>query len=218
MREDLAIRLKATRKELKLTQEQLAERSGVSQSDISKIERRATIKPVGVLALARALGCNPYWLESGMGEKSQTGNVQAVTKRGRVPLISWVAAGKFGEITDMYQPGEAEQWEDVVDNQPGENAFALRVKGESMTSPYPGSDTFPDGTVIIVDPSRSCDAGDYVVAKDVGTQEATFKKLVTDSGRWFLKPLNPSFPTIEIDDPALRVIGKVIESAFRRKH
>jgi SOS-response transcriptional repressor LexA len=217
MREDLASRLKATRQALKLTQEQLAERSGISQSDISKIERRATIKPVGVLALARALGCNPYWLESGIGEKAHMENVLAVTTRGRVPLISWVAAGKLGEITDMYLPGEAEHWIDAYETQPGEQAFALRVDGDSMTSPYPGEVSFPSGSIIIVDPSRACDAGDYVVAKDVSTQEATFKKLVKDGGRWYLKPLNTSYPTIEIDDPALRVIGRVVESQIRRK-
>lgn len=217
MREDLASRLKATRQNLKLTQEQLAERSGVSQSDISKIERRATIKPVGVLALAKALGVDPYWLESGMGEAPSTTNVQAVTTRGRVPLISWVAAGAFREQIDMYQPGEAEQWIDAYETQPGAQSFALRVEGDSMTSPYPGEVSFPSGSIIIVDPARSCDAGDYVIAKDVGTQQATFKKLVQDGGRWFLKPLNPSYPTVEIDNPGLRIIGRVTESQIRRK-
>lgn len=154
----------------------------------------------------------PDWL------KQDLQNIQSVTTRGRVPLISWVAAGKLGEIVDMYQPGEAEQWIDAYEAQPGESAFALRVDGDSMTSPYPGEDTFPNGSIIIVDPSRACDAGDYVVAKDVSTQEATFKKLVRDGGRWFLKPLNTSYPTIEIDDPSLRVIGKVVESMTRKKY
>lgn len=217
MREDLASRLKATRLKKKWTQVQLAEASGVSQSDISKIERRATLNPVGVLALARALGCNPYWLEEGIGDMSHDTNVQAVTTKGRVPLISWVAAGELGEITDMYQPGEAEQWQDVYDTQPGAHAFALRVEGDSMTSPHPGERSFPDGTIIIVDPDRGCDAGDYVVAKDVTTQKATFKKLVSDGGRWYLKPLNTSYPTVEIDDPAVRVIGRVIEFRYGGK-
>jgi SOS-response transcriptional repressor LexA len=80
-----------------------------------------------------------------------------------------------------------------------------------MTSPYPGEVSFPDGTIIIVDPMRQCGAGDFVIAKDVSTQRATFKKLTTDGGRWFLKPLNPSYPTIEIDHPSLRTVGRVIE-------
>lgn len=50
-----------------------------------------------------------------------------------------------------------------------------------------------------------------MIAKDVSTQRATFKKLTYDAGRWFLKPLNPAYSTIEIDDPAIRVIGRVIE-------
>lgn len=153
----------------------------------------------------------PYWLQD---EKT---NVRAAKSKGRVPLISWVAAGKLGEITDMYQPGEAEQWEDVFDNRPGENAFALIVEGDSMTSPYPGDKSFPDGTMIVVDPARAFNAGDYVVAKDVNTQRATFKKLVHDGGRWYLKPLNTSYPTVEIDDPALRIIGRVIEFRYGGK-
>jgi SOS-response transcriptional repressor LexA len=136
----------------------------------------------------------------------------------RVPLISWVQAGSWADVEDHYAPGEAEEWVEVYEVQPGEAAFALRVSGDSMTSPYPGdTTTFPDGTIIVVDPSRSAQAGDFVVAKDVVTQQATFKKLATDGGRWFLKPLNPTYPTVEIDDPAMRVIGKVIEFQFRRK-
>lgn len=218
MREDLASRLKATRQNLKLTQEQLAERSGVSQSDISKIERRATKHPVGVLALARALGINPYWLESGVGEKSQPTNVLAVTNMGRVPLISWGAVGNVGESRAMYQPDEAEQWIETYETRPGKQAFALRIDGDSMVSPYPGEISFPSGSIIVVDPARACEAGDYVLAKEAGAADATFKRLAKDGGRWYLKPLNPSYPTIEIDDPALRVIGTVIESQIIRKH
>jgi SOS-response transcriptional repressor LexA len=55
------------------------------------------------------------------------------------------------------------------------------------------------------------------VAKDVHTQQATFKQLTTDGGRWFLRPLNPAYPTMEIDDPAMRVIGRVIEFQTRGK-
>ncbi len=168
--------------------------------------------------LEKITGYSAVWLGSGKGPKmAPTSNVQSVTTKGRVPLISWVAAGAFREKIDMYQPGEAEQWIDAYDTQPGEQAFALRVDGDSMTSPYPGERSFPDGTIIIVDPARSCDAGDYVVAKDVSTQSATFKKLVQDGGRWFLKPLNPTYPTTEIDTPALRVIGRVIEFRYGGK-
>jgi SOS-response transcriptional repressor LexA len=71
--------------------------------------------------------------------------------------------------------------------------------------------SFPDGTIIIVEPEKAAKAGDYVVAKDVVTQRATFKKLATDGARWYLRALNRDYPVIEIDDPAQRVIGVVVE-------
>ena len=157
------------------------------------------------------------WIATGKGPKmaqEQKSNVGPVSARKTVPLISLIKAGSWGDVQDDFQPGEADEWIDAYETQPGENAFALRVTGDSMTSPYPGDMSFPDGTIIIVDPARAAHAGDFVVAKDVGTQTATFKRLAHDAGRWYLKPLNPTYPSIEIDDPAIRVIGRVIE--FRR--
>ena len=156
-------------------------------------------------------------LVSTMGLPYEGGNITPTTSLGRVPLISWVAAGNLGDVEDMYGPGEADEWIDTR-TKTGANAFALTVSGDSMTSPYPGDPhTFPEGTVIVVDPGRSAGPNDFVIAKDVLTQKATFKKLVHDGGRWFLKPLNPSYPTVEIDDPGLRVIGRVVEFGTWRK-
>lgn len=139
-------------------------------------------------------------------------NVTPIAPRKKVPVISWVAAGAWSEVEDMYLPGEADRWEYAFHSDPSPNAFALEVEGDSMTSQIPGDRlTFPPGTVIIVDPNVGANAGDFVVAKDVSTGKATFKKLAYDSGRWFLRPLHPGYPTLEIDDPAIRVIGKVIE-------
>lgn len=148
---------------------------------------------------------------------SGSNNVRPIEPRARVPQISWVQAGSLSEVQDFFQPGEADQWEDVFHTTPSGHAFALVVEGESMISPYPQDKSFPPGTILIVDPDRQALAGDFVIAKDVATQQATFKKLAHDGGRWFLKPLNPSFPTIEIDDPSLRIIGKVIEYRFGGK-
>lgn len=63
----LAQRAKAARKYAQLTQLQASQASGVKQSDISKIERGQTLRPVGLMHLARAYGCNPFWLDTGNG-------------------------------------------------------------------------------------------------------------------------------------------------------
>jgi len=134
----------------------------------------------------------------------------------QVPLISWVRAGTWTDIEDNYLAGQADEWIEPHRSSPGKRSFALEIEGDSMTGGLNGAD-FPPGSIIIVDPDRAPKAGDYVVAKDVTTQQATFKKLTTDGGRWFLRPLNPAYPTIEIDDPAIRVIGVAVEHRFSRK-
>lgn len=172
----------------------------------------------GLLDAQNIIGCNLDWLRSGVGDMSETlQNVHPVTFRSKVPVISWIQAGAWEEVQDMYQPGEADEWVESYETTASSSSFALRVSGDSMTSPNMGDVSFPEGTILIVDPNRSADSGDYVIAKDVVSQQATFKKLVSDGGRWFLKPLNPAYPTMPIDDPAIRVIGRVVESQTRRK-
>lgn len=169
-----------------------------------------------------ATGYRAAWIVTGKGPKFiqqrlEGSNVDSAPSRRRVPIISWVQAGTWSDVEDQFHPGDADEWADAFDSLPGNNAFALRVVGDSMTNPVPGGRSFPEGTIIIVDPARGASPGDFVVAKDVHTQQATFKQLTTDGGRWYLRPLNPAYPTIEIDDPDMRVIGRVIEFQTRGK-
>lgn len=214
----LGDRLKEAREAAGLSQGQLADAAGVSQSTIGNIEAGIRKQPRELLSIAAVVKVRPEWLKTGKGPRElPSANVEDAERRKRVPLISWVKAGHFGDVEDHYEPGDAPEWVDVYDTNPGDPSFALRVVGESMTSPIPGALSFPEGTIIVVDPTQGGAAGDFVVAKDIATQKATFKKLVTDSGRWYLRPLNPAFPTVEIDDPSVRVIGRVIEYQTRGK-
>jgi transcriptional regulator with XRE-family HTH domain len=66
--ETLAKRAKGRRLELGLNQATLAEMSGLKQSDISKIENGLILKTTGLVALAKALRCEPQWLATGEGD------------------------------------------------------------------------------------------------------------------------------------------------------
>ena len=66
--ETFASRAKARRKELALTQAEVARASGLKQSDVSKIENGAIQKTTEMIGLAKALQCNPLWLAYGQGE------------------------------------------------------------------------------------------------------------------------------------------------------
>lgn len=127
----------------------------------------------------------------------------------KLPIISWVSAGNFSEIADPYPVGESDDWVAVMGKALSKNAFALRVVGNSMTRDKDPS--FNEGDIIICDPNIAPNPGDFVIAKDVNLQEATFKQLSKDGSQWFLEPLNPKYPLIPIDKPELRVIAKVVQ-------
>ena len=65
---DLANRISSMREQRGMTQQQLADQSGLQQSDISKLERGDSKKTTEIVGLARALRCNPFWLDDGKGD------------------------------------------------------------------------------------------------------------------------------------------------------
>lgn len=127
-------------------------------------------------------------------------------KAKEIPLISWVQAGQWATAEDPYPVGAAEKmlrtFEDV-----GPQSFALKVHGDSMEP------IFPDGCIIIVDPSREPRHGSYVIVRLERDAEVTFKQLVIDGPMRYLKPLNPRYPLMEIDHEA--VICGVIAGMHR---
>jgi SOS-response transcriptional repressor LexA len=70
---------------------------------------------------------------------------------------------------------------------------------------------FHDGDLIFVDPLVSPDSGRYVVVRLEHSQEATFKQLIVEGGRRYLKALNPDWPNriIEVDSVAT-ICGVVV--------
>ena len=199
--------LKRLRERADISQRGLARQLGISQSAVQRWENNEVLPKSGrIREIASALDVTQtelLGLETELSDVSRPG--------GRVPLISWVQAGQWGEAVDIYQPGFAEDWIPVRKT-PGPNAFALTVSGDSMISSY-GPYSYPPGTIIVVDPSVQADPGKRVVAKliDGGDHQVTFKELQQDAGRYYLKPLNPQYPTIELDSKC-EIVGTVVAS------
>jgi len=72
----------------------------------------------------------------------------------------------------------------------GQEPFALRVLGDSMTP------EFMEGHMIIIEPDGEIKNGSYVFA--VYEDEYIFRQLIIENGRYFLKPLNDKYPTLNI--------------------
>lgn len=212
----LAARAKFARKRAGLTQMQAAEKSGVKQSDISKIERGDTLRSMGTLALAKTYEVSPHWLDSGDGPMTEVFDANVLPAPAGVrayPVISYIQAGGLTEIADPYSPG------DGFDVEFGENdasrwAFFLEIKGDSMLP------EFKPGDRVRIDPEVQPRPGDCVAAKN-SVREATFKKYrlrgIDPSGKevFELVPLNEDYPTLRSDEHSLQIIGTMTE--HRRK-
>jgi SOS-response transcriptional repressor LexA len=83
------------------------------------------------------------------------------------------------------------------------------VQGDAMTAPSGNSKSFHEGDLIIVDPDKIAAHNNYVIAIPPRAKEATFKQYVVDGGVSYLKPLNPQYPMIQIND-ATHVCGVVV--------
>lgn len=70
---------------------------------------------------------------------------------------------------------------------------------------------FHDGDLIFVDPQTSADSGKFVVVHMEDSHDATFKQLIVEGGRQYLKALNPDWPdrTIEVNSNAT-ICGVVV--------
>lgn len=199
-------------------QTQLGIDFGVTQKGARKwLEAEAIPRRNKIMEMARRFKVNTVWLEYGEGEKyskpsdniDQAGHLKNTeptdisTKS--VLLISWTDINKWQKATVKTK---TRMGKDMIPcNSPhSEGAYALRVIGDTMTCN--GSDSFPPGVIIVVDPEQTAKDGDFVIASIKGEEQPTFKKLVVDGSRQYLKPLNPQYPTITGN---FKVIGRVIE-------
>ena len=162
--------------------------------------------------IAIALGEDlSYFLTPELNSNSNVAHAHQPRMTRKAPVISWVQAGSWVDCNDPLPLGVGDSWEDVPMNT-SLNAFWLQVRGDSMTSPVGRS--VPEGSLILVDPEVEADNGRLVIAKLTDSQEVTFKLLVLDGGRKYLKPLNPAYPLLEINSNC-EIVGVVIESKQR---
>lgn len=206
--ETLGTRLKDLRKSRHLTQQQLADKVGVSKTSIIYWEKdENTPKHDSLLSLATTLGCSVDYLTEGKDKesiKSENPNVKSVNPH-LAPVLSWVQAGTFTNVqsVDMTQ---VEEWLPLPDE--CTNCFYLKVQGIS------NQPEFIEGDYILVDPDvyySDMQSGDMIVVRKF--EDATFKKLVieTDNSR-YLQALNPEFkPNIIPLDEHCHFVGQVID-------
>lgn len=197
--------LKKIRKAKKMTQKELAQKSGVKQSVISDLETGNAKSTGSILELANALGVTAEELKKGVFDETSLTNVATVVPR-MAPVLSWVQAGTMTnvEAVDMSQ---VEEWLPIPDGD-CEKCFYLKVQGLSN---YP---EFHEGDYILVDPTLpfgDMNSGDIIVVRKF--DDATFKRLVIEpDGTKYLQAINPEFkPNIIPLDENCEFVGEVVD-------
>ena len=227
--ETIAKRAKAARKYAKLTQKEAEAASGIKQASISKIERGATNRTTGLLALARIYRADPNWLDTGDGpapwdpiqiRKAQHyANEPAAIYRvvrvppelpcfapgtpDTVPLISWTQAAQWENAGKQ----TADRWIPCIAHHSPET-YALRVEGDSMTAASGELKSYPEGSIIFVDTNlKTPDDGERVIALLTESNKITFKEFKQQDGPRCLLPPNPKHEPIRT---AFVLLGTVI--------
>lgn len=165
---------------------ELARRAGLHQPTLHRIISGASRDPraANVDKIAKALNTTADHLRLGVTHIDSNVTI-GPDIRGRFPLISWVAAGNWSDITEL--PLE----DSILYPCPvscSERTFVLKVQGVSMEP------VFRDGDLIFIDPAADARHGSYVVARLEDDNEATFKQLIIETGQKYLKPVNPNWP------------------------
>ncbi|MBD8187795.1 peptidase S24 [Pseudomonas viridiflava] len=167
--------------------------------------------------LAAWLGVRREWLEYGVPPMTEMDMAESadhtihsyMPSLGKVPMISWVDAARRYNSDNASTTADEREWLWLsCPVKIGRAGYALEVSGDSMTNPGPGK-TYPAGCVLFVDPELNIANGDTIIAALPNSNEATFKVLVSDAGKQYLKPINPQYPIIEMTKD-IKLCGKVV--------
>ncbi|WP_417698034.1 LexA family protein [Psychromonas sp.] len=195
------LRIKNRRKELGLTQLEIAEALNVSKASVSLWEKGDT-SPKNMHLLSKILKCDPDWLVSGKGNPEKNTVTPLNKLQGQYPVLDWVQAGNWSAINELPYH-EADHYPCPV--KCSDKTFLLKVRGQSMAP------IFNEGELIFIDPEVDAINGKYVVARLDDENEATLKQLIIEDGHKFLKAANPQWPTpIQPVNGNCTIVGVVI--------
>jgi SOS-response transcriptional repressor LexA len=204
--------VKAKMSELKITQEILAERLGMSQGGVGHwLNKRRQPGLDDMNRVLQALGLEFLEVALVIREPadSQDDGICLTHKYNpyfRYPVSDW---RETAEVRD----GDAAQYRfELSDYRARGAAFWLTVVGDAMTAPSGLS--IGEGMLILVDPDVEALPGKLVIAQWPDSSEAIFRKLIEEGGQRYLVPLNPTYPKA-LYTQECRIIGVVVQATAK---
>lgn len=212
--ETIGDRIKQERLALKLTQEELGRRVGITKSAINKIETGSTksTTPTHLVRLARVFNVSTDWLAIGDGSRQRSGN-NAMGYPVNIRLIPVV--GRAEEMNEEKFKIIHQSEGDVATASRDPDAYAVRVVGDGL---HP---RIKNGEFVIVEPNREPQPGDEVEVRTVDGGWLIREYLYTREGHVYLASINTDhgrtvFESTEVK--SMRYISAIARpSAFVKK-
>ncbi|CRL51700.1 S24 family peptidase [Pseudomonas sp. SIMBA_041] len=205
--------VKAKMSDLKVTQEVLADRLGMSQGGVGHwLNKRRQPSIQDMNRVLRALGMDFLEVAMVVREVLQDDEPCLTHKYNpyfRYPVSDWREPMQLrdGELAVYGKPRF-----ELTDYHAQGAAFWLVVVGDAMTAPTGVS--IAEGMMILVDPAIVPEPGKMVIAQWSDSTEATFRKLIEEGGQRYLVPLNPTYPKALYTDEC-RILGVVVQATAK---
>ena len=145
-------RVKKARKQLGYTQSELAEKAGLAQQTITKLEQYSISRPRRLEELSKALNCNPEWLLFGMHPPrwaidEDPDDISTVLVPNKIRVTCSTRESYFSNQTLGY----------ALAYSLDENAYGIKIEGDDEIQGY------LDGSIAIAEPSAKIQNDDPIV-------------------------------------------------------
>lgn len=98
----------------------------------------------------------------------------------------------------------------TLGNCAGREPYALSVLGNSMEP------EFPEGTIIIIDPTPYCEHGNFVFV-ETGEDDRWFRQFIVRGDQCYMVALHSDYPDIELTKGQFKILGVIVQSNIKRK-
>lgn len=222
---DIGQSIRKARKAKGLTLEALANQVDTDTGNLSRLERglqgasqELLKKIMAILDLELVSAYDPTMGSGGILSSNEGHSLLANVAKTQMksaktaapklyPVIAKEHARSWAESSDFLKSDEFDMYLESTEDA-GERGFWMVVRGDYMACT--GNPSFPDGSQVLVKPGAKVVSGKYYIV-ELDSGEQTFKQYVEDSGHKYLRPLNPSYRTIEINGNC-HFIGRVVDA------
>ncbi len=185
----LSSNLKRLMDQQKITVSELARRTDIAQPIVHRLStgknvnpKIATISPIAryfTVTISHLLGELPLSVDDRGNQPQECRSWK------RVPILSWQEA--VAHRLDFFYEQSVSSSHIATDADVGTCSYALSVESCSLEP------LFPLGTVLVVDPERTAQDGDFVIVRLGDSQIACLRRIVFDGSEHYYKSLNPAF-------------------------